>query len=77
MRLGAVWSVGQDPNVPYSGSGVNQGTFGGNDYCGQRRRLAGFRTTSDGRRVRRFVQRYGAARRARSTIYLSVTFAQA
>ena len=34
MRLGAVWSVGQDPNVPYYGSGVNQGTFGGNDYCG-------------------------------------------
>jgi hypothetical protein len=37
MRLGAVWSVSQDPNVPYYGSGIVQGTFGGNDYCGTRR----------------------------------------
>ena len=28
MRVGAVWSVSQDPNVPYYGSGVNMGTFG-------------------------------------------------
>jgi hypothetical protein len=38
MRVGAVWSVSQDPNVPYPGSGVNQGTFGGNDFCGLMRR---------------------------------------
>ena len=43
MRLGAVWAVGQDPNVPYYGSGVAQGTFGGNDDCGRRRFAAGFR----------------------------------
>jgi len=77
MRLGAVWSVGQDPNVPYFGSGVNQGTFGGNDYCGQRRRPAGFRITSDGRRVRRFVQRFTCDAPREVDIYLSATFAQA
>ena len=34
MRVGAVWSVSQDPNVPYYGSGVNMGTFGPDQYCG-------------------------------------------
>ena len=34
MRVGAVWSVSQDPNVPYYGSGVNMGTFGATRYCG-------------------------------------------
>jgi hypothetical protein len=76
MRLGAVWSVSQDPNVPYYGSGVVQGTFGGNDYCGQERRAAGFRTTSDGRRVRRFVRRFRCRAPKDVTVYLTVTFAQ-
>ena len=67
LRLGAVWAVEQDPNVPYPGSGVNQGTFGGNDYCGQRRISKGMTTRPDGRRVRRYVQRFSATRRARST----------
>jgi hypothetical protein len=77
MRLGAVWSVSQDPNVPYYGSGVNQGTFGADDYCGQVRRAAGFRTTSTGRRVRRFVQRHECRAPKEVTVYLTVTFAQA
>jgi hypothetical protein len=38
MRVGAVWSVSQDPNVPYPGSGVNQGTFGANNFCGRTRK---------------------------------------
>jgi hypothetical protein len=68
MRLGAVWAVEQDPNVPYPGSGVNQGTFGGNDYCGQRRiRL----------RTRRYVQRYVCDAPREVDVYLSVTFQQA
>jgi hypothetical protein len=77
MRVGAVWSVGQDPNVPYYGSGVVQGTFGGNDYCGQERRAEGFRTTPTGRRVRRYVQRYRCRAPKEVTVYLTVTFAQA
>ncbi len=77
MRLGAVWSVSQDPNVPYPGSGVNQGTFGANDYCGQVRRAAGLRTTSTGRQVRRFVQRRECRAPEEVTVYLTVTFAQA
>ncbi len=67
MRLGAVWSVGQDPNVPYYGSGVAQGTFGGNDYCGRVRRTVG------GRRLWR--QACRAPKEV--TVYLVVTFAQA
>jgi hypothetical protein len=43
MRVGAVWSVSQDPNVPYPGSGVTQGTFGGNDFCGMMRGRHGCR----------------------------------
>jgi hypothetical protein len=38
MRVGAVWSISQDPNVPYYGSGVNQGTFGANEFCGRTRK---------------------------------------
>ena len=68
MRLGAVWAVGQDPNVPYYGSGVVQGTFGGNDYCGVRR----FRT-----RARHYVQRHVCQAPKDVTVYLTVTFAQA
>jgi hypothetical protein len=76
MRVGAVWSVGVDPNVPYYGSGVVQGTFGGNDYCGTVRRFAGYRTTSTGRRVRRYVRRRGCRAPREVTVYLTVTFAQ-
>jgi hypothetical protein len=43
MRVGAVWAVSQDPNVPYPGSGVNQGTFGGNSFCGMMRGRHGCR----------------------------------
>ena len=77
VRLGAVWSVAQDPKITYFGGGVDQGTFGGNDFCGQRRRPAGFRITSDGRRVRRFVLRHSCDAPREVDIYLSVTFAQA
>ena len=77
IRLGAVWAVGQDPNVPYYGSGVVQGTFGGNDYCGQRRVAAGFRTLPSGRRVRRYTQRFMCQAPKDVTVYLTVTFAQA
>jgi len=77
MRLGAVWAVGQDPNVPYYGSGVAQGTFGGNDYCGRRRFAAGFRTLPSGRRVRIFKQRFRCQAPKDVTVYLTVTFAQA
>ena len=77
IRLGAVWSVAQDPNVPYPGSGVNQGTFGGNDYCGRVRRPAGHRIASDGRRVRRYVQRYACRAPREVDVYLVVAFAQA
>lgn len=38
MRLGAIWAAGQAPNVPYWGTGVEQGTFGGNRYCGRVRK---------------------------------------
>ena len=55
MRLGAVWSVSQDPNLPYYGSGVAQGTFGGNDYCGLDARDGSGRSTA---RVRRYRQRF-------------------
>jgi hypothetical protein len=47
MRVGAVWSVSQDPNVPYPGSGVNQGTFGGNDFCGVMRKRRGCRAPKE------------------------------
>jgi hypothetical protein len=76
VRLGAVWSVGQDPNVPYPGGGVNQGTFGGNDYCGQMRHSAGYRIASNGRRVRRYVQRYTCRAPREVDVFLVVTFAQ-
>jgi hypothetical protein len=76
MRVGAVWSVGVDPNLPYYGGGVAQGTFGGNDYCGIVRRFAGYRTTPSGRRVRRYVQRRGCRAPRDVTVYLTVTFAQ-
>jgi hypothetical protein len=76
MRLGAVWSVGQDPNVPYPGSGVNQGTFGGNDYCGQRRFSVGVTTRPDGRRVRQYKQRHVCDAPREVDVYLSVTFTQ-
>ena len=76
MRLGAVWSVSQDPNVPYYGSGVDQGTFGANDYCGRRRFAAGYRTPPSGRRVRIYVQRYGCRAPKEVTVYLTVTFAR-
>jgi hypothetical protein len=67
MRLGAVWSVSQDPNVPYYGSGVVQGTFGGNDYCGTRRvRVSAGHYTS----------RHLCQAPRDVTVYLTVTFAQ-
>jgi len=68
MRLGAVWSVSQDPNVPYYGSGVAQGTFGGNDYCGTRR----VRTGPGRYRTRHLCQAPEDV-----TVYLTMTFAQA
>jgi hypothetical protein len=62
MRLGAVWSVSQDPNLPYYGSGVVQGTFGANEYCGT---------------IGRGAKRRHACRAPRDvTVYLTVTFAQ-
>jgi hypothetical protein len=76
MRLGAVWSVAQDPNVPWPGSGVNQGTFGGNDFCGRRRISVGVTTRPDGRRVRRYKQRYVCDAPREIDLYLSVTFTQ-
>ena len=76
MKVGAVWSVSQDPNVPYYGNGVVQGTFGGNDYCGRVRRAAGYRTTEGGRRVRRYVYRQGCRAPKEVTVYLTVTYAQ-
>ncbi len=76
MRLGAVWSVGQDPNVPYFGSGVNQGTFGGNDFCGPRRVRIGVTTRPDGRRVPRYRQRHVCDAPREVDLYLAVTFAQ-
>jgi hypothetical protein len=76
MTLGAVWSVSQDPNVPYYGGGINQGTFGVNEYCGRMRVAAGFRTTADGRKVRRYAQRRGCRAPKTATVYLTVTFAQ-
>ena len=68
MRLGAVWSVSQDPNVPYYGSGVAQGTFGGNDYCGTRRVRTG---------PGRYKTRHLCQAPREITVYLTVTFAQA
>lgn len=67
MRLGAIWAAGQEPNVPYWGSGIEQGTFGGDRYCGRAR------VRSGGKRVWRHVCR--APRDV--TIYLTVTVAQA
>jgi hypothetical protein len=63
MRLGAAWSVGVDPNVPYYGSGVGQGTFGINRYCG-----------TIGRRGKR---RHACNAPDVVNVYLTVTFAQA
>ena len=63
MRLGVVWSVSVDPNVPYYGSGVNQGTFGVNRYCG-----------TIGRRGHR---RHACNAPDVVNVYLTVTFAQA
>ena len=68
MRLGAVWSVSQDPNVPYYGSGIVQGTFGGNDYCGARRVRTG---------PGRYKTRHLCQAPKDVTVYLTVTFAQA
>jgi hypothetical protein len=76
VRLGPVSSVGQDPSVPFYGSGVNQGTFGGNDYCGRRRVSVGVTTRPDGRRVRRYKTRFMCKAPREVDVYLSVTFAQ-
>jgi len=77
LRLGAVWAVSQDPNLPYYGSGVVQGTFGGDDYCGRRRFPTGFRTLPSGRRVRTCGRRFVCQAPKDVTVYLTVTFAQA
>ncbi len=63
MRLGAVWSVSVDPNVPYYGGGLTQGTFGINRYCG-----------TIGRRNHR---RHACNAPDVVNVYLTVTFAQA
>ena len=77
MRLGALWSVGVDPNVPYYGGGVVQGTFGGNDYCGRRRVVVGVKTLPSGRRARQYKTRDICQAPKDVTVYLTVTFAQA
>lgn len=76
IELGGVWAVERDPNLPWPGSGVEQGTFGNGRYCGTMRRAAGFRTTEDGRRVRRFVSRHGCRAPRDVTVYLTITVAQ-
>jgi hypothetical protein len=76
MRLGAIWAAGQEPNVPYWGTGVEQGTFGGNRYCGRARVHVGYRINSAGRRVRRYALRHTCRAPREATVYLTVTFAQ-
>lgn len=65
FALGDVWAVEQDPNVPYYGSGLEQGTFGGNRFCGRvRSRRAG----------RRWVRTCRVP--TESVVYLTVTYAR-
>ena len=75
MRLGAVWSVSQDPNVPYYGNGVTRAPSAATTTAA-RSAVAGFRTP-DGRRVRRFIQRRECRAPKEVTVYLTGTFAQA
>jgi hypothetical protein len=63
MRLGAVWSVSVDPNLPWYGGGISQGTFGINTYCGM-----------TGRRGHR---RHACNAPDVVNVYLTVTVAQA
>ena len=68
VRLGRVWSVSQDGNLPYYGSGIDQGTFGADAYCGTvRRRRAGGG----------FTRRRACRAPAEARVYLTVTFAHA
>jgi hypothetical protein len=76
MRLGAIWAAGQEPNVPYYGSGISMGTFGVDRYCGRTRVRVGYRTTASGRRVRRYEQRHVCRVPREAIVYLTVTFAQ-
>ena len=77
IRLGEVWAVERDPNLPYPGSGLEPPTpFGNGRYCGTLRRFAGYRTTPDGRRVRRHVSRRACRAPRDVSVYLTVTFAQ-
>jgi hypothetical protein len=76
MRLGTIWAAGQEPNVPYWGNGLTEGTFGVNRYCGRTRVHVGYRTNSQGRRVRRFERRHVCRVPREVNAYLTVTFAQ-
>lgn len=67
LQLGEVWAVEQEANVPYYGSGIEQGTFGVNRFCG---RIRSRRAATRGRWVR-------TCRVPReSTVYLRVSFAR-
>jgi hypothetical protein len=62
MKLGAVWAVDVDPNVPYWGAGIALGTFGIDEYCGT---------------VGRGKKRHHACRAPKKVnFYLTVTFTQ-
>jgi hypothetical protein len=65
MRIGRIWAVSQDPNVPYFRSGIDQGTFGPGAYCG---RVRSRRSASRGRWIRT------CRVPKESSVYLTVTF---
>lgn len=74
LRLGAIYGVAPETSGSYAWSGET-GTFGPGRYCGGVRRSAGFRTTSTGRRTRRYRWTRSCRAPREVIVNLTVTFA--
>jgi hypothetical protein len=73
-RLGKIYGVAPETSGSYAWS-AETGTFGPGRYCGRVRRFAGFRTTSSGRRVRRYHWTRSCRAPREVFVNLTVTFA--
>ena len=74
LRLGAIHGVAPETSGSYAWS-AETGTFGPGRYCGRVRRSAGFRTTSTGRRARRYRWTRSCRAPREVIVNLTVTFA--
>ena len=76
MRLGEVYAVAPETSGSYAWS-AEPGTYGLGEYCGTRRRFAGYRQTASGRRVRRYRQVHACRVPQTVTMNVSVSFSVA